>query len=93
MSVQAEDASGDKQEFKEGQYVIDSTGRANDVYRRIQVALPFYEITGETPGYAASRGALTSASSICKRLRGIPGSSGSSTIDTIGVPAGACNIN
>lgn len=42
------------------QYSIDSTGRANDVYRRIQVRIPYNEVTNPPNG-------VVSGSGFCKR--------------------------
>ncbi len=59
------------QRFEDGQAVIDVTGRATDVHRRIQVRMPI----GRTASYRAGLHlpyALLSADSICKQLVAIP---------------------
>lgn len=50
------------------QAMVDSTGRANDVLRRIQVRLPIVETGGNLPGSA-----ITSNGSVCKRFEVAPG--------------------
>ncbi|MDQ3123612.1 MAG: pilus assembly PilX N-terminal domain-containing protein [bacterium] len=82
-------AAGTELEMNDGQAVIDSTGQANDVYRRIQVRLPLTpDIDGLHEVFA-----LFSGDSICKRYIGVP-APGNTVVD---VPAGvndpACNIN
>jgi hypothetical protein len=65
-------------EFKSGQVVIDSTGRANDVYRRIRVRLPIDPDASYLAGLHTPF-SIQSADSICKRIFGIPRNS---TTDT-----------
>ena len=55
-------ATGGTLEFQNGQKIIDVTGKASDVFRRIQVRMP-NTVTGITSTYA-----LQTADSICKRL-------------------------
>lgn len=50
------------------QAMVDSTGKANDVLRRIQVRLPIVETGGNLPGAA-----ITSNGSVCKRFEVAPG--------------------
>jgi len=59
-------ASG--QVFKNAQALVDVTGRANYVYKRIQVRLPL-EGNGRVPDFA-----LFSADTLCKRLKTATGS-------------------
>ncbi len=54
-----------------GQTIVDSTGQANGVYRRVQVRLP-------TSSSLSSSFSLLTADSICKRLEVAPGN----TLDT-----------
>ncbi len=54
-----------------GQAVIDSTGRANDVYRRIQVRIPISPDNSYSQGLHEPFALLTSGS-ICKLLLGVP---------------------
>lgn len=59
--------------LRDGQAVIDVTGQANDVYRRIQVRMP---VRPDAPYNTGDHNvfALFSGNSICKRFLGIPGS-------------------
>ncbi|MDQ3065269.1 MAG: pilus assembly PilX N-terminal domain-containing protein [bacterium] len=57
-----------EEELRDGQAVIDATGQANDVYRRIQVRAPLlFRQTGLHDVFA-----VFSGESICKRYIGIP---------------------
>jgi Tfp pilus assembly protein PilX len=67
------DVNGNSGSWVGGQDVIDVTGKANDVFRRIQVRIPL-----TTNGATASYG-LQSADSICKRLAAL---SGATTTDS-----------
>jgi hypothetical protein len=69
-----------------GQTVIDSTGRANDVYRRIQVRRQSSN-NGLTPAFA-----LQAADTICKRLLAAPAPLGSEPDDSVS-SFNACQIN
>lgn len=66
-SIAPLDASGNEILLQNGQAVIDSTGKANDVYRRIQVRLPITANTGMHNVFA-----IFSSDSICKRYVGVP---------------------
>jgi Tfp pilus assembly protein PilX len=61
------DVNGVSNSWSGGQAVIDSTGKANDVFRRIQVRIPL-DANGLTPAFA-----IQSADSICKVLLAKPG--------------------
>lgn len=63
------DYSGGKALFTDAQYVIDSTGKANDVLKRIRVRKPARKADNDFPTYV-----LNSADSICKQLSVYPGS-------------------
>ena len=63
ITVQAYTAGGAAQKISGVQAMIDSTGRATDVLRRIQVRLPLVQTGGLQPGAA-----LSSNGSICKRF-------------------------
>lgn len=74
-----------------GQAVIDVTGRAGDIFRRIQARVRLSR-SGVSSSYA-----LESATSICKRLEAAPGTGGT-TVDTLNVDntditAGICNFD
>ena|GEM_PF-3655237 len=71
------------QSLKNGQAIIDSTGKANDVQARVQARIPLLT-NGFTPGFA-----LQTADSICKRL--LVGST-DTTVDTSSVAAGDSNL-
>lgn len=49
--------------FLNGQALVDATGKANNVLKRVQVALPLFDTSGYREAFA-----LSSADSICKRL-------------------------
>ncbi len=73
------------------QAVVDSTGKANDVLRRIQVHVSLNPLgKGPFPGAA-----IQSADSICKRLFVVPGATPPVDTDTgaAGDPANPCGIN
>lgn len=74
VELTAVDTSNNEVEFHDSQAVIDSTGRVNDVYRRIQVSVPILSEINRIPGYHESFSIL-SASSLCKRVIGVPGAS------------------
>ncbi len=63
--VTAEDASGNPVKFKGAQAVIDSTGKARDVLKRLQVRLPL-DRTNVLSNYAIE------AQNVCKRLTTYP---------------------
>lgn len=74
------DGSSDQLRFSEQQAIVDATGRANDVLRRIQVRLPLNN-TYQWPGFA-----IEATSGICKPYSVYP-NRGSNDGDTI------CNID
>ena len=80
-------ASGETS-FKNAQYMIDVTGRANNVFRRIQVRMP-QKSNGRIPDFA-----LLTADTICKRM--LVSQSGA-TVDSSDIGAtdrdGACSLN
>jgi hypothetical protein len=76
--------------LKDGQAVVDVTGKANDVFRRVQVRLPLKGTGTATNSTSAGSGfapsfAILSADSLCKRLAVGP----VTTVDSAGIPAGA----
>lgn len=77
-----EDTSKNPVILKNGQVVVDSTGQANGVYRRIQVRLP--TLSGLSPSFS-----LQTGDSICKRLlvAPLPEVSNTDSVDP------ACQIN
>lgn len=54
-----------------GQVVIDSTGRATDVYKRVQARIPLSGVGGFNDG-SVSQAAISAISAICKRYEGVP---------------------
>ncbi len=66
--------------FQNAQAVVDVTGKANDVYRRVQARLPFAP-RGLSPAFA-----IQTADSLCKRVLAAPAPLGSRT-DISGDPA------
>lgn len=58
-----QNSGGQPLSFLNGQALVDATGKANNVLKRIQVALPLFDTTGYRESFA-----LSSADSICKRL-------------------------
>ncbi len=73
------------------QAIIDSTGRAGDVFRRIQVRVPITNILGLHTPYA-----LTTTDSICKRLVAAPpdasGAGGTSVSTPPEITDGSCSL-
>lgn len=67
------DTAGNATSFKNAQFMVDVTGRANDVFRRVQVRLP-QNTNGRIPDFA-----LMTADSLCKRIMV---SQSGNTIDT-----------
>ncbi len=88
LEITAKDTNGDSVEFHNTQAVIDSTGKVNDVYRRLKVSVP---IGPEFPGYHEPFSIL-SASSLCKRIIGVPDASVIDTADGAGSDP-ACTIS
>lgn len=72
VSVVMRDGSGIEQQFYGAQAVIDATGKVDDVSRRVQVRVPIKWSKNDYPGFAENFSIL-SASSLCKRLAGKPG--------------------
>lgn len=66
VSVQAFNAAGNPLPLSDGQAVIDATGKANDVLRRVQVRVPV-QTQFVSPDFA-----LESADSICKLISYTP---------------------
>ncbi|MFA5004231.1 MAG: pilus assembly PilX N-terminal domain-containing protein [Candidatus Saccharimonadales bacterium] len=66
-TVTAADPAGGVQ-FEEGQAIIDSTGKAQDELRRIQVRIPLIEGISDLPNFG-----VQSTDSICKQLSVAPG--------------------
>lgn len=67
-------SGGDQIRFAEEQAIIDSTGRASDVLRRIQVRVPLRE-TFDYPGFALETGSGDDDGGICKVYGIYPGGS------------------
>ncbi len=63
LQITGTDAAGNPVKFLGGQVVIDSTGKASDVLRRIQVHVPITPTTNQLSDYA-----LESTDSVCKRF-------------------------
>lgn len=79
--------------FTGAQVVIDSTGRAQDIVRRLQVRRAVGS-NDDAPGFA-----IEAADGLCKRLLVIPGPGGSVSVGGAGLPpadiaaGGICSIN
>ena len=82
VTVIARDSSSSQLELKGAQTLVDATGKATDVLRRIQVRVP------STSSYDYPPSAVYSVQGVCKRLNVIPGVSGTSV--AAGSPA-ICN--
>lgn len=67
LNIVAKDASGNLLELVGGQAIIDSTGKASDVLRRIVTRVPVSNIK-DTPDFA-----IQSSDTICKRFSAGPG--------------------
>lgn len=75
VTILAYDSSGNRISLSGVQALIDSTGKANDVLRRIQVRLPTNELAGPFPDFA-----LQAVNGICKQLTVIPPPAGSGVV-------------
>lgn len=69
-------ATTDNRTFTGAQVVIDATGRAQDVLRRIQVRAPLAQSSGTTSDTSLSDYAIQTSGSLCKRFSVAPGSPG-----------------
>ncbi len=67
VNIEALDSGSNPIAIQGAQAVIDSTGKSQDVVRRIQVRVPL------TPGYYYPEFAIESGDTICKRLAVYPG--------------------
>jgi Tfp pilus assembly protein PilX len=68
VTITGTDTTGQPVRFNDAQAVIDSTGRASDVLRRVQVRTPIH------PTFERSPYTIDSMNGICKRLGVYPGS-------------------
>lgn len=62
VHIQARDAAGNPLALSDAQAIVDSTGKASDVLRRIQVSVPLVN------SYNIPEAALNSLETICKRM-------------------------
>lgn len=85
VTISGRDILGNEIRFKDTQIVIDSTGKASDVLRRLQVRIPANS-QYSFPGFA-----LQSRDSVCKVLEVIKNDDGSGNVSSAD-PA-ACPIN
>ncbi len=76
VTIEAYDSSNNKLSFSGSQVLIDSTGRAGDILKRLKVYQPI-SAQSQLPSYA-----LELADDLCKRLTVVPGST---TTDTASV--------
>jgi len=79
LTISAVNAGGGALQLTGAQAVIDSTGKANDVLRRVVVHVKLPTNTDGVPDYA-----IQSKDTICKRFYAY---SGTATFDPVGVPA------
>lgn len=83
---------GSVSELRNGQALIDATGKAADVYRRVQVHVPIRADASYFNGLHEAFSLLT-ADSLCKRIVGAPqGAPGTGSIVSGGAGDPACNI-
>lgn len=79
LTVEARDGGNNVMKIKDAQTVIDSTGRAQDVLRRIRVHIPTHNDYSPPAGTEASH-------SICKQLQLTPDSGTSDSPDVCPIP-------
>lgn len=73
VNISATSPGGDEVQFRGAQMMIDSTGKANDILKRIRVMFPLYaQSQYEYPEFA-----VQTNDSICKVLNVLPNSTGS----------------
>lgn len=77
-------AAGNVARLQNGQAVIDVTGRANDVFRRLQARVPINASAGYRTGLHGAF-SLFSGDSICKRYLSLPG--------VFSSPGNECEVN
>lgn len=82
VTITADNGAGTPVELTGAQAIIDSTGKANDILRRIQVRLPLGGIIGTVP-----MAAIDAVGNICKRFSIFPPNG------YISDPAGECSNN
>ncbi len=85
LTISGKDAGGTDVRFKDSQVVIDSTGKASDVLRRVQVRVPANS-QYSYPGFA-----IQSRDSICKILTVTKNEDGTGIVDSF--DAAACPVN
>lgn len=85
VSISGTDTDGSAIRFKDAQIMIDATGKANDVLRRVQVRIPANS-QFDYPGFA-----LQSKDSICKVLEVRKNNDGSGAVSS--TDSSACPIN
>lgn len=90
VSLRPLDGSGNETLTSGSQAIIDATGRASDVSRRVQVRVPIRNSNNSFPGYH-SPFSILSAGSICKRLVGVPGNSTFLSTDVPASEQALCN--
>lgn len=88
FSIKARSLAAEVVEFKYGQAIIDSTGRAGDVFKRIQVRAPIEPAASPRIGHHPPFNFL-SEDSLCKRIIAIPGAS---IVDTSVSSIPACSL-
>lgn len=84
--ITGKDTSGNDIYFKDAQIMIDITGKARNVLKRLQVRIPGESIQPSSmPGYALE------AQNICKRLKTTPNSTSFDNLSS--TPQGACKLD
>ncbi len=78
--------NGTPRELQNAQAIVDATGKATDVLRRIQVRLSISGIAGNRPEFP-----IHSLGSLCKRVK--VHAPNNASIDTASIPPGETNCN
>lgn len=87
LTVSALLTGGAPTDLTGNQALIDSTGKANDVLRRVQARVPTRKVNDTIPDFA-----IESVDTLCKRFRAAPGIVPITDIGSITDPANPCGL-